>query len=206
MGSDDLYKKQKELRDYKRRRFIREKRERILIVCEGGKTEPFYFEGFRLPNVTVKGFGYNTDSLVREAIALKTKAIKERASFDQVWCVFDRDSFPFENYNNAFIMAEKHNIKVAYTNEAFELWYLLHFHYCDSALSRMQYSDKLTERLAFVYDKTNTKMYDLLLDKQDTAIQYAKKLFEQRIEPNPHDHNPSTAVHLLVGELNKFFR
>ena len=206
MGGDDLFHKRKQLKDYKRAKFVREKKERILIVCEGGKTEPFYFEGFRLSNVTVKGFGYNTDSLVREAISLRIKANKEKAPFDQVWCVFDRDSFPIENYNNAFILADKSDIKIAYTNEAFEFWYLLHFHYSDSALSRIQYSDKLTKQLGFKYEKTNTHMYDTLIDKQDKAIHRAAKLLNMRSEPNPHYHNPSTTVHLLVVELNKWLK
>lgn len=60
MGSDDLFKRSKALREYKRATGNRGKdRDRILIVCEGEKTEPTYFEGFKLTNVTVVGTGNN---------------------------------------------------------------------------------------------------------------------------------------------------
>ncbi len=39
MGSDDLFRKRKVA--------TRDRRPRILIVCEGEKTEPKYFESFR---------------------------------------------------------------------------------------------------------------------------------------------------------------
>ena len=47
-------------------------RQRFLIVCEGSKTEPQYFEQFRVPGLVVKveGIGMNTLSLVDKAIEL----------------------------------------------------------------------------------------------------------------------------------------
>lgn len=78
MGSDDLFKKFKAQRELRRRTFVRDPRQRFLIVCEGGKTEPQYFEEFHLTNVTVIGTGYNTDGLVQFAIQLKDKAKREK--------------------------------------------------------------------------------------------------------------------------------
>lgn len=61
MGSDDIFKKRRSSaeKNYKRRTSFRDPRERLLIVCEGSKTEPRYFEGFRLTNVKVVGTGYS---------------------------------------------------------------------------------------------------------------------------------------------------
>jgi hypothetical protein len=88
-----------------------------LIVCEGERTEPAYFGSFRVPkdivSISVRGLGYNTVSLVQEAIKLKSNE-----DYDQVWCVFDRDSFPVQNFNNALQIAERNDIRVAYSNEA----------------------------------------------------------------------------------------
>src|SRR5665648_1074068 len=79
MGSDDLYKRKRELKEFKRRVGTRGKdRDLILIVCEGEKTEPYYFKGFRLTNVTVIGTGFNTQSLVERAYDLKTQAIVDK--------------------------------------------------------------------------------------------------------------------------------
>ena len=45
MGSDDLFKKRKarKLRDISRKKRTRDLYKRVLIVCEGQKTEPLYF-------------------------------------------------------------------------------------------------------------------------------------------------------------------
>ena len=126
--------------------------ERILIVCEGGKTEPNYFRKFPIDkskyHVESRGEGRITKSLVERAIE-----IQEIASppFDIVWCVFDKDDNSDEVFNEARQIAKANEIEVAYTNEAFELWYLLHFNYYDSAMSRQQYQEKLTELLGYKY-------------------------------------------------------
>ena len=96
---------------------------RFLIVCEGEKTEPNYFRKFPenpevYDRIDVHGTGYNTISLVNEAIKLKI--------------------------------------------EAFEIWYMLHFNFYDSALSRNQYKEKLSELLGRPYKKNDEDMYQLL--------------------------------------------
>lgn len=73
--------------NYKRRINQYSPRLRILIVCEGEKTEVNYFRGFPIKPemvVDVQGIGSNTIRLVREAIRLK-----EHNNYDHVWCVFD---------------------------------------------------------------------------------------------------------------------
>ncbi len=204
MGSDDLFKKAKAEREYKRKEFTRNQRDRILIVCEGGKTEPQYFGGFGLTNVWVIGTGYNTDSLVAKAVEIKKHAIRVGQKYDQIWCVLDRDSFPAQNFNNAFSLAEQNNINIAYSNEAFELWYMLHFNYYDAALSREDYCNRLNKLLGYKYEKRNPKMYDILIEKQDVAIRNAETLLSQYVSHNPEKDNPSTTIHLLVMELNKW--
>lgn len=206
MGTDDLFRKRQQ---GKLKRTIRnrgEVRPRILIVCEGEKTEPLYFQGFRLSNVVAEGFGANCDSLVEIAIDLKRKAIKDKEPYDQIWCVFDRDSCPPQNFNRAFELASSHQIQIAYTNEAFELWYLLHFDYHDSALSRKQYGRKLSKALKFKYQKKNPQMFDLLYTRLPTAIRNAKRLMNNYNTINPECDNPSTNVHTLVEILNKWVK
>lgn len=205
MGSEDLFRRRKELKEFKRNVGSRgNDRDRILIVCEGEETERNYFEGFRLTNVTVKGTGYNTESLVRKAIELKRQAIRDREKYDQVWSVFDRDSFSSEIFNNAFILAQTHGIKIAYSNEAFELWYLLHFNYYDTGLSRDQYQSKLSHLLGHEYKKNSPSIFEEIIEYQDDAIRNVKKLLSQYPNFNPENNNPSTTVHLLVEELRKW--
>jgi hypothetical protein len=173
-------------------------------VCEGAETERNYFEGFQVPGdvrVLVLGLGRNTDTLVESAIALS-----KEDNYDQTWCVFDRDSFPANNFNRALKLAENAGLRVAYTNEAFELWYLLHFDYHNTALERAQYPGLLTSKLGRKYVKNDLSMYRILLPRQPQAIKYARKLRESYGEVNPERDNPCTTVDLLVEELNKFAR
>lgn len=46
---------------------------------------------------------------------------------DQLWCVFDCDDNKDSELQAAILYAEKHGYKIAYSNPAFEYWYLLHF-------------------------------------------------------------------------------
>ncbi len=180
-----------------------EPRQHFLVVCEGEKTEPNYFKRFPLPPdsiVDVRGFGANTVSLVIEALRLKSEA-----KYHQVWCVFDRDLFPPGNFNAALQKAEANDVRVAYSNKAFELWYVLHFDYLDTGINRSDYITCLDGKLGHEYQKNSETIYDEIYTRQAVAIRNAKKLLAQYRPPNPVADNPSTTVHLLVEQLNRLF-
>lgn len=180
---------------------IKELRERFLIVCEGDKTEPNYFRCFRVPKdvIDVRGFGFNPSKLVEKA-----KELKSQGDYDQVWCVFDRDDWPKQDFNNAIANASREGFKIAYSNEAFELWYVLHFEFLNTGLPRKDYIDKLDKLLKSKYKKNSDLIYEEIENLQSAAIKRAKSLLQQYSPQNPENDNPSTTVHLLVEELNKF--
>lgn len=175
----------------------------FLIVCEGAKTEPNYFRGFKVAGrvLDVRGVGDNTLSLVQQATALK-----EQGEYDQTWCVFDRDSFPADRFNRALELARQEGMRVAYSNEAFELWYLLHFAYHDAATARSDYGNRLSRLLGSRYAKNREDIFGLLELRQPEAIRNAERLMAQYRTLDPEADNPSTTVHLLVAELNKHRR
>ena len=182
----------------------REIRKRFLLVCEGTKTEPEYFKGFRNNQtvVDVKGFAKDPKSLVNTAIDLQHKAIKDDEEFDEVWCVFDRDDVPPEKFNAALSQAKASNIKVAYSNEAFELWYVLHFEFLNTAIPRKDYQAKIAKYLNLPsYKKNDPTLYAKLLGYRETAIANAARLLATYQPSNPAFDNPSTTVHLLVSAL-----
>jgi hypothetical protein len=201
----------------KRQANKRQPRETFLIVCEGEKTEYYYFtclrEDLKSNNIKikVKGEGQNTLSLVKKAINIKNN--EKSASYDQVWCVFDKDNYTKEQFNQAEGLAQKENIKIAYSNEAFEIWYILHFQYLDTAIPRNGYGRILTTQMTKKglfkekekYEKNREDMYEKLNDYQSTAIINAEKLIKRRdeLKQHPFDPYPSTTVHELVRELNK---
>jgi hypothetical protein len=117
----------------------------ILIVCEGENTEPSYFNQFRITSATVKsvGEGYNTVSLVNRALALN-----QQGNYDQVWCVFDKDDFNDNDFNSAIQIAVANNFGVAYSNQSFEYWLILHFDdHQGGGMHRNSYNPKINELL-----------------------------------------------------------
>ncbi len=182
---------------------IREVKQRFLIVCEGKKTEPYYFKSFRVPKavVSIEGAAGDPTRLVNSAYKLANED-----EYDQVWCVFDRDegAWTAQNFNNALQNAKTYGFQVAYSNECFELWYILHFEFLNTGLPRSDYEDKLSELLGVKYRKNDSTIYQQLLAKQEIAIKYARKLLESYDPIDPERNNPSTTVHLLVEALNEF--
>ncbi|MGO9122298.1 MAG: RloB family protein [Desulfomonilaceae bacterium] len=197
--------RKRRISSFRRKKNIRELRKRFLIICEGERTEPNYFRAFPTNKEVlvckIEGTGYNTVSLVRAAVEEKS-----RNDYDEVWCVFDKDSFSTEQVNEAIQLANQNNIQVAFSNEAFELWYLLHYHYFNTAITRSDYIKKLTPLLGSPYKKNRPDMYDLLKEMIDTAVANANKLLDLYEPKQPAHDNPCTTVHLLVQRLIQYGR
>ncbi|MDT6993832.1 RloB family protein [Burkholderia cenocepacia] len=178
---------------------------RILIVCEGEKTEPGYFNGFRVAGEVcdVRGLGANALSLVREA-----NKIYKKGDYTEVWCVFDRDSFPRKNVIAALNQAAAWGFKCAFSNESFELWYVLHFCYLDTQITRKDYCDKLSGFLDRKYRKNDPLIFDELSARQEQAIKASKKLFKNIVVNGVEraDARPHTSVHELVERLRALER
>ncbi len=188
----------------------------FLIVCEGEKTEPNYFKGIgkRLPPHTlsiikmdVEGAGKNTRSLVNEAVRMKNNAA---VKYDRVWVVFDKDSFPDKDFDNAIHQARSKNIKCAWSNEAFELWYVLHFQTISHAMPREDYKQFIEKELKkrglkdFRYAKNASDMFDILerYGDRNEAAKRANKLLSGHADENSFAKmNPCTCVYQLVEEI-----
>jgi hypothetical protein len=169
MGHDDIYRIRKAGRRARAAKEKALKSKQWLIVCEGAKTEPHYFRGLIdyfhhdnggrdiSPFVHIKGIGRNTESLMRSVEGFFERVESEYGMipipFGNIAVVFDRDSFGKDAFNHAVSMAaaqrsaysEIEQYIPAWSNESFELWILLHFQYMDSALTRGDINDKLTE-------------------------------------------------------------
>ena len=199
----------------KRKENVREKLVRFLIVCEGTKTEPHYFEALiknyisTVREVTIEGEGRATVALVDKTLEIKQELERKNAmSFDRVWVVFDKDDF--DDFNDAIKKAHKLGFQSAWTNEAFELWYYLHFEYLDTGIGREAYIDKLQDAFrkkmgddGFKYRKGNPDIYCLLQQygREDLAKRFAKQLRALHTGANYAMHKPCTMVDKLVEEL-----
>lgn len=172
---------------------------RFLIGCEGARTEPLYFKAFpiRRGHVEIAGYGRNTHSLVRAVIKRRDEDAARGVAYNEVWAVCDRDSFAKEKIDAAFQLARQEQVNLAFSNEAFELWYLLHFIDCDAALSRSQYAAKLGKHLKRPYAKNDPAMFATLLPHREVALRNARRLAGL----HRYWENPFTSVDLLVKRL-----
>lgn len=194
---------------------VRQKRVYFLIVCEGTKTEPNYFNAFKetlpigtvfITNMAIIGTGKNTKSLVDFTIKHKSCSIK---SYDKVWAVFDKDSFSDDLFNSAIIKAQTNGIDCAWSNEAFELWFLLHFQLIQNAMSREDYQSFFEREVKKVcgkdyeYKKNDPNTFKILqkYGDQEQAIKWAETLEDNHKDEKYATHNPCTKVHLLIKQL-----
>lgn len=185
----------------------------ILIVCEGECTEYNYFNSFRVSTsyvVIVKGEGISAKPLIKKTISLKKEIEnREMVKIDQVWCVFDKDSN--KELNKIIEEGRNNKINIAYSNPAFELWFVLHFIFTTSPMSVKELINKIkklfSENCGIKYKKNYKNIYDVLESNKNDAIKRSEKLIKFHKENyglNPEKNNPSTTVHKLVIELDKY--
>jgi len=183
---------------------------RVLILCEDTKSSVLYFKKFKVnPREIVLecvGTGMNTDSLVAEAIKRKKNAADARKPYQQIWVVFDKDSFPEDNFRRTRdLAAAHHEITLCWSNECFELWYLLHFDFRDTPVDRHALGGQISEKIGVPYDKASDGTYGHLEKHLQKALQNGKKLevTNQKVHGDRY-RNRSTRVHRLVELLLKF--
>lgn len=181
---------------------------RLLILCEDAKSSRDYLGQFPFDQSQVwiecVGTGMNTDSLMLEAIRRQTAAEDAKQPYEAIWVVFDRDDFPLENFNRAFELALKHpTIHPCWSNECFELWYLLHFKLRTTAIGRKEIWRELGKHLGKSYDKADGGIFAILKPKLANALQNARRLDYENAELKQTRRNPSTLAHRLVLELIK---
>lgn len=218
---DEIARKRRERSEAKaakkRQENVRERRVRFLIVCEGTRTEPHYFEALIENNasavreVSIEGAGRATVALVDRTVEIKQDLERRNGmKFDRVWLVFDKDDF--EDFNKAIDKARRLGFQTAWTNEAFELWYYLHFEFLDTGIGRAAYIHKLEEFIRtrtgdskFVYRKGFEGNYRLLQQygSEDLAKRFARQLRKLYSGTDYASHKPCTKIDLLVEELEK---
>ncbi len=203
----------------------------FLIVCEDEKTEPSYFGKFKkqIPDETLflkpVGTGRDPKGVVKRAILERDKLASEAGKeVDCVWVVFDKDDADenptkVANFNSAFTIAEQEKFNVAYSNESFELWLLLHFIDIDysSPIPRTTIYDQLNTEFKkihgyedYEYDHSNvdSRTIDIVFEAGDMvkAQERAEELYEYHKGKPPIDTNPCTMVHHLIKELSDWIK
>ncbi|MDP8567831.1 RloB family protein [Methylophilus aquaticus] len=179
MGKDSQ-PKHRQASQLARKKGQRASYDRVLIVTEGAKTEPNYFNEIRVANklhtanvqVEPSVFGTEPIQIVEYAESLflhgdESKGIQSRA-FEEVYVVFDRDDHL--TYHNALAKTDALNFKYLNDNKqkvafksiasvpCFELWLLLHFEEVYAPMHRNEVYERLKIYLPN-YQKGNAGHY-----------------------------------------------
>ena len=201
------------------------KQYRYYIFCEGQQTEPQYFAGFKRK---IEENPIYKDMVLIEIEPCQAETMrvigmaeeyvrKNELKKGQIWCVYDKDSFPAERFNGVVERAEKLNKEnpelqyhCAWSNECIEFWFLLHFNYYTSNNHRTEYISFLNDRFKELkigkYQKNMQDIFDVLLKQGNPklAIRYAKRIIKDGEGKTPTDIAPGTKVYELVEELAKY--
>ena len=207
MGASKRSRKReaKASRDLARRRGKpRESYERILIICEGEKTEPNYFKGLKdelklaTANVAIVGDGkFNPMKIASFA---KKRYQQEKGAgipFDRVFCVFDKDCH--SDYEKALThirqMPPRDVFRAIPSVPCFEYFLLLHYRDATEPLDSQQALSALKQYIAN-YRKGDKNIFSVVRDRLETAKTNAENSLAEA-EKTGSD-GPSTKAHELV--------
>ena len=216
MGTDNLFHKRKKERAQKivLRQNEGGSRGRVLIVCEGEKTEPYYFNElikyYKISNanVVIRGDGGSSPkSVVNLAEYLHEQEKQLSNAFIKIFCVFDQDSHSsYKNTVERLRNMEPKDTFVAITSvPAFEFWFLLHYEYSAKPYRKTggkSAGDNLISDLKKYlpnYTKNRKGMFSTLIDRIKTAKTHAALVLREGEKNGAY--NPSTRVHELVDYL-----
>lgn len=187
---------------------------RILILCEGGKTEPYYFKGLKTDRTRVSAraalrieivdTSKNTGKeLVSEAKMMRLQAKSERNPYDAIWIVLDKDGYT--KHPHTFDQASANKINLAFSSISFEYWFLLHYEYTSKSFEKANDLIRYLKKYLPQYEK-NDNNYQILRDFTNKAIENAKQYrksiqFELENGKRVYELNPYTDVDVLVERL-----
>lgn len=190
-----------------------------LIVTEGTKTEPQYFEGLKEDinrlyrgriSIVIEGVGQGANTLTLLERAQKIVE-NDHDKYKHIWLVYDKDDFPKDDFDNTFFKCKSlsgNGNSVVYhalcSNECIEYWFLLHFMALDSALHRNEYYPKLTACLGSKYKKNRKDIYALLKPNIKRAIDNAKRIEANNEGRAPSQFTPGTAVYEIFEMLESY--
>lgn len=98
----------------------------------------------KIVEIVPEGGAGNTVDVVKRGVEMQAAAETAGQPFIHIYCVFDKDDWDMNRYQQAFIEANKHNdVTAIWANQCFELWYLLHFAFHNSGMHRDEIYKKL---------------------------------------------------------------
>jgi len=196
------------------------KNQEWIIFCDGEKTEVNYLKslnsivnnyttdnkGIHIAPIPVRQSGM---SLVKHAIAFLDH--NKAKMFDNKFVVFDKDDLDDDNFNNAICLAKNNDIIPLWSNECFELWFILHYEFYTATNSRLSYFEKMEILFSLPDGYANnhksddwfSKIYsEKSTERLKVAIKNAKKLEELHENITSYaKKKPCTKMYELIEKI-----
>lgn len=172
----------------------------LLVVCEG-TTEREYIDELRRhignPSVHISFCreGGTPDKIIDLAqTEVRDQVANRNPSFDEIWCVFDRDDH--EHFNGPIQTAIDRGYRLAVSNPCIELWLLIHHREAPGQLHR-DHLARMLKQFDVNYDKHI--LFGLYRDRIRNAVRVAHRLEVMADEDGERPFsNPSTSFYKLV--------
>jgi hypothetical protein len=196
---------------YARRAPTREPYDTVLIVCEGSKTEPNYFNGLKSAHRLSSANIEVTNAPGTDPMSVVTYTEALMGDYDRAFSVFDRDGH--QNFTAAIqrvaasARGQAGSWHAITSTPSFEVWLLLHYQYSTASIiqSGAHSAGDMAVRALRVhlpgYAKGAKDIFDQLSGMTDTAMANAVKLDKHNGAVG--SVNPSTGVHVLVNYLRR---
>ncbi len=208
-------RKHRKTESYKRRQGSKEPRKSILIVSEGSKTEPIYFNSLRrilrlaMVEVDIVGEGAAPITVVDRAIELREERRRQakrslrKAAYEVVYCVVDVEAPKAESLSRAMTKARDNKLQVILSNPCFEYWYILHFRKSSAHFNTSKAAKSALKREHPAYCESDTTIFDVVYPMTADAIRHSKQVLREQHDGAEvlSDCKPSTHVHKVVEYL-----
>lgn len=217
MGTDDLFHKRKQrlAASLYRNKSRKAPYARVLIVCEGAKTEPNYLkeirDTYRLSTANIDICGEECGSDPLSVVNYAIKKFRADQDYERVYCVIDRDKHATFDAAMDKLRQTKLGKSIVFTAitsvPCFEFWLLLHFVYttrqfcapgnasnCELVITELNKRQRIPG-----YSKGARNIFALTKEKLPKAIKHAKQL--QQHNRTSGASNPATNMHELIEYL-----
>ena len=208
-------RKQRNIDSYKRPKGFKEPRKSILIISEGSKTEPIYFNALKknlrlaMVDVEIVGEGVAPITVVDRAVELRAerklvaKTSLTKAAYELVYCAIDVEAPKAESLSRAVNKARDNRLEVILSNPCFEYWYILHFKKTGAPFSTSQDAKSTLRKEHPAYSESDTTIFDVVYPSTSDAIKRSKEVLNEQHNDaeDLSDCNPSTHVHKIVEYL-----
>ena len=176
----------------------------IFIYTEG-ETEKIYFEKLNQLKRTRERKRVNVRCTSKQGVDLFYWVRKQYRKHDfktspiEIVIVLDKDDTEPSELEELKKLCDEEGYKLAFCNECFELWVLLHFRTVTSPLSRTQLKQEIEKETLKQYKKTDSKFFEKLVTYVEKAI-----LNQTHSAMGPeliYDKNPYTNVGFVISDL-----